>query len=132
MATSGSVIVVDDDPFLLESVFALLRTNGLAVRSYHDGTTALAAFCEAAPDVVLTDIRMPEISGIQLFEKIRAVDAETPVIFMTGAADPDLVRADATTGAFAFMSKPVDPKALVDAVKQGIDYKRWLQRGKSR
>lgn len=131
MATSGSVMVVDDDPFLLESVFALLRANGLAVRPYLDGIAALAGFYEAAPDVVLTDIKMPSFSGIQLFEKIRVVDAETPVIFMTGAAEPEIALTDAGRSAFAFMIKPVDPQALIAAVKQGIDHKRWLEREKN-
>ncbi len=128
--TSGSVMVVDDDPYLLESLLALLRVNGLAVRAYGDGSAALAGFYEAAPDVVLTDVRMPRLSGIRLFEKIRLVDEETPVIFMTGAAEPEIALADARKSAFAFMIKPVDPQALVDAVKQAIDYKRWLKRKK--
>ncbi len=129
MATSGSVMVVDDDPFLLESVFALLRANGLAVRPYQDGMAALAGFYEATPDVVLTDIKMPSFSGIQLVEKIRVVDAKTPVIFMTG--EPEIALTDAGRSAFAFMIKPVDPQALVNAVKQGIDHKRWLEREKN-
>ncbi len=128
MTTAGSVMVVDDDPYLLESLFALLRANGLAVRPYRDGGAALAGFYETAPDVVLTDIRMPSLSGIQLFEKIRAVDAETPVIFMTGAAEPDVALGDKKDQAFALMCKPFDPQALIAAVKQGIDYKRSLQR----
>ncbi len=127
MVISGSVMVVDDDPFLLESIFTLLRTKGLVVRPYHDGSEALAGFYEAVPDVVLTDIKMPRLSGIGLLEKIRAVDRETPVIFMSGA-ESEIAPADTRMRAFAFMSKPVDPQALVDAVKRGIDYKRSLQR----
>ncbi len=126
MATSGSVMVVDDDPFLLESIFILLRTKGLAVRPYPDGCAALAGFFESVPDVVLTDIRMPKLSGIGLLEKIRAVDAETPVILMSGA-ETEIVPTDNKMRAFEFMSKPVDPQELVDAVKRGIEYKRSLQ-----
>ncbi len=130
--TQGCVMVVDDDPYLRETLFALLRAKGLAVRPFDDGSTALAGFYEAVPDVVLTDINMPTLSGIQLFEKIRAVDAETPVIFMTGAAEPDVALGDKKDQAFALMCKPFDPQALVTAVKQGIDYKRSLQREKTK
>lgn len=126
-AGMGTVMVVDDDPFALESVAVLLRAKGFAVRPYDDGGKALAAFCEAVPDVVLTDINMPRFNGIKLMEKIRAFDDDTQVIFMTGNADLDVTLSAIKMKVFEFIIKPFAPDILVNVILKGIQCKRLRQ-----
>ena len=126
-ALAGRVIVVDDDLFVLESVSALLRAKGFAVRSFLDGVTAMVEFCQDPPDVVLTDVSMPGFNGMQLIEAVNVIDDDTPVIFMTGFARLDVTLSAITRRAFEFIVKPVEPEALLNIVLKGIQYKRSRQ-----
>jgi putative two-component system response regulator len=123
----GKVIVVDDDPYMLESVSVLLRKHGYGVRPFADGERALDEFLAHSADLVLTDIHMPVTSGIKLLEKIRAVDQETPVVFMTAHAELDMALSALRMRAFDFVLRPFQPAVLVNAVAEGIRYKRLLQ-----
>jgi putative two-component system response regulator len=127
---AGSVMVVDDDPLTLESISMLLCSNGFEVSGHTDALNALASFREVPTDVVLTDINMPIINGFRLMEQIRHFDAETPVIFITGNAELDVVLSAIKLKAFEFIVKPVSEKGLVDAVARGISAKRLLQADK--
>src|SRR6266536_2985246 len=100
---TGTVFLVDDDPYVLDSLSTLLHMHGFTVRAFGDGADALAGFLENPPDVVVTDVNMPNISGIKLLEKIRAVDSETPVIFMTANAELDMALSAIKMKAFEFI-----------------------------
>jgi putative two-component system response regulator len=126
-AGMGTVMVVDDDPFTLGSVAALLRAKGFSVHAFDDGGKALAAFCEAVPDVVLTDINMPKFNGIKLMERIRTIDEDTQVIFMTGNAELDVTLSAIKMKVFEFILKPFAPDTLVTVILKGIQYKRLRQ-----
>jgi putative two-component system response regulator len=133
MATNGigSVMVVDDDPLLLDSVSLLLGSHGFAVSGYTDGHSALAAFRADPADVVLTDINMPVINGFRLMENIRTFDTETPVIFITGNAEFDVALSAIKLQAFEFIVKPFSGPRLIDTVERGISRKRSLQAEKN-
>lgn len=126
-SSAGTVFLVDDDPFILESLSALLHMHGYSVRAFRDTTEALAGFRETPPDVVVTDVNMPVVSGIKLLEKIRAVDNETPVIVMTGDVDLDMVLLAIRMRAFEFILKPFVPASFINTVANGINYKRLSQ-----
>jgi cyclic di-GMP phosphodiesterase len=113
----GSVMVVDDDPLLLDSVMLLLTGHGFDVTGFTDGQAALAAFREAPTDVVLTDINMPAFNGFRLLEKIRDFDRETPVIFITGNADLDVALTAISLQAFEFILKPFSTPRLVSTIE---------------
>jgi putative two-component system response regulator len=120
-------MVVDDDPFLLDSVTLLLSSHGFSVSGFTDGQTALAAFRKAPTDVVLTDINMPTFNGFRLMERIRDFDQETPVIFITGNAELDVALSAIKLQAFEFIVKPFSPPNLLNTVERGISSKRMLQ-----
>ena len=127
ITTTGTVFLVDDDPYILDSLSTLLHVHGFAVRAFSDGMAALAGFLEAPPDVVVTDVNMPNISGIKLLEKIRTIDSETPVIFMTANAELDMALSAIKMKAFEFIIKPFAPSSLINAVAKGINYKKLVQ-----
>ena len=123
---TGRVMVVDDDPDMLDSISMLLLTNGFTVSTYDDGHNALASFRESVPDVVLTDVNMPKMSGIELLESIRDFDRETPVILMSGAAELATAISAIKMRAFEFLIKPFDMLLLTNSIERAVDYKRLL------
>lgn len=122
----GSVMVVDDDPLLLESVSLLLTSHGFSTHCYADAGHALDSFGVVPVDVVLTDVNMPTINGFRLMEGIRRVDGETPVIFITGNAELDVTLSAIRLQAFEFLLKPFCPDELVRAIESGVRHKRQI------
>lgn len=123
----GAIIVVDDDPYVLESLSSLLDACGCTVHAFSCGKDAVKAFREGSIDLVLTDINMPGMSGIEILETIRSLDKETPVILMTGYAELSVAVEAIKKGAFDFIIKPFDPFYLFHAIEKGINFKRLTQ-----
>jgi putative two-component system response regulator len=131
VATEKHVLFVDDDFWVLESVSELLRCEGFTVHPFNSGVDAFKWFQEGAVDLVLSDIRMPELNGIELLKKIRAVDQDIPVILGTGYADLEMALEAIKLGAFDFLTKPYDFSRLVDLVQKGVLHKQQKQQEKS-
>jgi putative two-component system response regulator len=125
--SAGRIFVVDDDRFVLESVTALLREYNFTVHPFASGLDAVREFVCEPVDLVLTDINMPGLDGIELLEKIRFLDNATPVLLMTAYADFDVAVKAIPKGAFDFIIKPYSPAALLHAVEKGVNYKRLTQ-----
>jgi putative two-component system response regulator len=123
----GRIFVVDDDRFVLESVSTLLTEFGFSVRAFSNGQEAVRQFVMEPVDLVLTDINMPIMDGLELLEKIRFLDKETPVVLMTAYADLDVAVKAIQKGAFDFIIKPYRPPALIHTVEKGVNYKRLTQ-----
>jgi len=124
---AGKIFVVDDDRFVLESVTTLLTEYGFNVSSFTSGHEAIKKFIMEPVDLVLTDINMPAMDGLELLEKIRFLDRETPVVLMTAYAGLDVAVKAIQKGAFDFIIKPYRPQYLIHAVEKGVNYKRLTQ-----
>lgn len=125
--STGSVILVDDDPYVLDSITMLLMTSGYNVRSFSNGRDALAGFLAEGAEVVLTDVNMPGMTGIELLERLRTHDRDTPVILLTGYADLEMAVSAVKKGAFDFIIKPCAPHYLLHALEKGIKYKSLIR-----
>ncbi len=123
----GAIFVVDDDRFVLDSVTLLLREYGFSIIPFDNGREAVERFASEPVDLVLTDINMPGMTGIELLEKIRIMDRETPVLLMTAYADLDTAVKAIQKGAFDFIIKPYRPPYLIHAVEKGLTYKRLMR-----
>jgi putative two-component system response regulator len=123
----GTLIIVDDDPFVLESLVALLTDYGYLVYAFRNGNDAVEVFRKNSVDCVLTDVHMAEITGIELLDKIRNIDRETPVILMTAYAELDVAVDALKKGAFDFIIKPYKPLYLLHAIEKGVQYKKLTQ-----
>jgi putative two-component system response regulator len=120
----SAILVVDDDPSVLESTSRLLSTSGYLVFSYGNATDAARKLQENNIRVVLTDIMMPEVNGLQLLEKVHSFDSEIPVIMMTAYAEINMTIDAIRKGAFDFLLKPFKPEYLAHSVKKAIDHYR--------
>ncbi|HEY1105763.1 MtrAB system response regulator MtrA [Agromyces endophyticus] len=110
------VLVVDDDTALAEMIGIVLRTEGFEPVFCADGAAALAAFREHKPDLVLLDLMLPGMDGIEVCGRIRA-ESGTPIIMLTAKSDTADVVKGLETGADDYMVKPFNPKELVARIR---------------
>ncbi len=129
-ASKAHILVVDDEPLVLNSLSGLLREFGYSVTSCKSATDALDRFQEDGVDIVLTDIKMPQISGIELLEKIHNVKRDIPVILMTAYAQMDVAVPGIKHGAFDFIIKPYNPEYLLYSIEKAVKYNMLLQMDK--
>jgi two-component system response regulator HydG len=119
-----SILVVDDDPTIRETLVEFFEALGHRARGAATATAGRQAVAEDAPDVALVDLRLPDASGLRLFETLRADDPEVAVIFLTGHADvPTAVQA-MRQGAADFLEKPVALETLEAAVARAAEHGR--------
>jgi two-component system, OmpR family, response regulator MtrA len=104
------VLVVDDDPALAEMLGIVLRSEGFLPSFVADGERALAAFREARPDIVLLDLMLPGMSGIDVCRAIRA-EAGVPIVMLTAKSDTVDVVLGLESGADDYVVKPFKPRS---------------------
>lgn len=123
----SSVLVVDDKEMMRDSVSATLARAGFEVMTADSGESAMAAVTRRRPDAVVTDLKMPGLGGLELLERIRAIDDELPVVVMTAFAAVDTAVRAIKQGAFDYLTKPFEGDELVIAVKRAIGHARLLR-----
>jgi DNA-binding NtrC family response regulator len=111
--TKTRVLVVDDDEDTRELIAQVLLQAGYDVDEAADGFGALSKVSHVRPDVVVTDLRMPGMSGVDLAQRIQKIHGDVPVIIATGLETLDLCTAAESYGAVCCMIKPVDLEELV-------------------
>lgn len=119
-----AIIVVDDDPSVRELTSRLLRSIGYLVFPYGNAADATMKLRENNVRVVLTDIMMPEVNGLQFLENIRTFNSDIPVIMMTGYAELEMTIDAIRKGAFDFLLKPFKREQLAHSVGKAIDHCR--------
>lgn len=119
---NGRIIVVDDDEYVLDSTATLLRLSGFDVLAVGSAEKALSAIGNRCFDLVLTDVNMPEVTGIDLLRRLREKDDELPVILMTAYAELNIAVSAVKEGAFDFIIKPYSPAHLIHAVEKGVRF----------
>ncbi|MBI4688972.1 MAG: response regulator [Nitrospirae bacterium] len=125
-SNNAVILIVDDDIAVLESTAELLREFGYSTINFANAKDAITKLKEngSGVDVVLSDIRMPGISGIELLEEIRSLNTDVPVILMTAHAEPDTAISAMAKGAFDFLIKPCRPDLLVRSIEMAVKHKR--------
>lgn len=120
MAPLGRILVVDDETPVREMLDEYFTTQGYTVETAASGNAALAAIERARPDLVLLDIRMPGIDGVETLRRIRDLDDDIAVIMVTANEDVALARQSVKMGAFDYVAKPIDFAYLDRAVAAGL------------
>lgn len=124
---NNRLLVVDDDPYVLESISSLLKEFGFQVCTCQSAAAALEKTKKLRFDVVLTDIKMPSVTGIELLQQIHSINPQIPVILLTAFAELDVAVDAVKRGAFDFITKPYNPEYLVHAVQKAAKYTRLIQ-----
>jgi two-component system, NtrC family, response regulator HydG len=116
-------LLVDDERNALRTMKALLEGEGFAVRTAENGLRALEALAEAAPDVLVTDLKMPELDGLELLRRAKAVDDDLPVLVVTAFGEVDTAIAAMKAGALHYLQKPVRIEELVVLLEQALEHR---------
>lgn len=120
MSSRPTVYVIDDDDAVRDSVAFLLQTADIAVRTFESAAAFLAALPLADAGCIITDVRMPDIDGIELLRRLKGMNVTAPVIVITGHGDVPLAVEAMKIGAADFLEKPFDDTALLDAVQGAL------------
>jgi len=124
MADSDLVHVIDDDEAVRGSLEFLLRTANMGVRTYDSAVAFLANFESSERGCIVTDVRMPEMSGIELLRRLKDMSIDLPVIVITGHGDISLAVEAMKAGAVDFLEKPFEDNRVLAAIGSALDRNR--------
>src|SRR5262245_61436229 len=114
------IAVVDDDNSVRKALRRLLRTADLDAEMYGCGSEFLKTLQSSLPDCVVLDLQMPEMSGLELQHHLKSRGLALPVVIVTGHDEPGMQARCLEAGANAYLRKPIDGKALVEAINNAI------------
>lgn len=120
MENEAFVHVIDDDEAVRQSLAFLLTSDGLPVRLYASAEACLAALCDNASGCIVTDVRMPDMNGIDLLRRLVGEGSTLPVIVMTGHADVPLAVEAMREGAMDFIEKPFDDDVFLTSIRRAL------------
>ena len=123
MPRTSLVHVIDDDKAVRDSLMFLLKTAHVDVRTYESATAFLSLLPNVSGGCIVTDVRMPEISGVDLLRRLKELKANIPVIVITGHGDVQLAVEAMKIGAVDFIEKPFDDDLLLAAIRSALG--RW-------
>jgi signal transduction histidine kinase len=127
---SARVFVIDDDEVMLLSCRRILEKDGYAVETFESGTAGLARLAEAKPQLLLVDLKMPELDGLQVIARVREIDPDLVIAVITGYATIATAVDAMKAGAYDFLPKPFTPDELRLVVRRGCE--RWRLREEAR
>jgi len=119
--TNHNVYVVDDDQAVRDSLRWLIESVGLNVKTFSNGQELLENFNEAEISCLVLDVRMPGISGLDLQQRLKNMNAKIPVIIVTGHADVPMAIQAMKAGAFDFIEKPYSDQLLLERIQCAIE-----------
>ena len=123
MSQKPTVLIVDDESGILDSLRILLKKEGYEVTTAQGGKAGLEQIRTGTPDIVLSDIRMPQISGLDILQAAREQDPLTPVILMTAQASLQTAIGAVNAGAFYYIQKPFANDELLAILRRACEYR---------
>src|SRR3989338_3055437 len=118
---TGKILVTDDEPDMRSTLSLLLQSEGFEVATASDGLSAVRNVEVGGIDLVLLDIRMPNMDGIETLAKIKTISQDLPVIMITGYGNVEAAVQAVKRGAFDYVSKPFDNEKLIEVVKKALN-----------
>jgi two-component system response regulator HydG len=123
-SVAPTLLIVDDESAILDALRILLKNEGFDVLTAQGGKAGLEQLKNAAPDIVLTDVRMPLVTGLDILTAVRQQDPETPVILMTAQASLQTAIQAVNEGAFYYIQKPFSNDDLVAICRRAAEHRR--------
>ena len=123
----STILIVDDKEMMRDSVATTLTRKGYAVISAATAPAALEKLAQRSVDAVITDLQMPEMSGLELLEAIRRLDEQLPVVMMTAYGTVETAVQAMKQGAYDYITKPFSGDELLVAVQRAIDHSRLVR-----
>jgi DNA-binding NtrC family response regulator len=128
MSKQSSVLIVDDEDIVRRAHLRSLATTGCKARVAGDGNEAIRLMEEQPSDVILLDIRMPGLDGMDVLRTLKSRWPESEVVIITGYPNLDSAKQAVRMGACDYIAKPVAPEDVVKAANEAMTQKRWSLR----
>ncbi|MBU3614424.1 response regulator transcription factor [Polynucleobacter sp. Latsch14-2] len=122
--SSGHIYLIDDDESMRTSLTRMLREVGYMVEDYSSALIFLEKSIPVSPAVILLDMQMPDMTGLDLQEKLLQLGRKTPIVFVSGQSHPHQIVKGLKKGALDFLFKPFNLEDLLKAVAEAIDFDR--------
>jgi DNA-binding response OmpR family regulator len=121
------ILVVDDDHEILKLIAMLLRRIGAEAWTFPDGQSALQRLNQTVPDLIILDLMLPDVDGLQILQQVRAQEQfmDVPVLILSAKADPDTIRRGLDLGADGYITKPYIANTLIDKVRLMLQSERY-------
>tara|TARA_R110002096_G_scaffold164099_9_gene331804 strand:+ start:5161 stop:5559 length:399 start_codon:yes stop_codon:yes gene_type:complete len=116
--TKGRILVVDDDPDMVRGLTRILRKRGYEIGQAYGGLEAVESVRRFCPNIVLMDIRMPDLNGIEAYTRMKQFHPELMAILMSGSCD--LLPQAQKSGAYLVLQKPLNPERLFEALQPKV------------
>ncbi|HET9276418.1 MAG TPA: sigma 54-interacting transcriptional regulator, partial [Gemmatimonadales bacterium] len=124
MTQQPSILIVDDESGILDTLRILLRKDGYEVTTAQGGKAGLEQIRSGSHDIVLTDVRMPQVSGLDILQAAKEQDSVTPVILMTAQASLQTAIAAVNQGAFYYIQKPFSNEELLAIIRRACEFRQ--------
>jgi DNA-binding NtrC family response regulator len=124
MSQQPSVLVIDDESGILDTLRILLKKEGFEVLTAQGGKAGLEAIRASAPDIVLTDVRMPQVTGLDILQAVKETDPITPVLLMTAQASLQSAIQAVNAGAFYYLQKPFANDELLAILRRACEFRQ--------
>ena len=127
----NTVLIIEDDKAIVDVLKMILEHDGFRIEKAFNGPTGIEKFKETAPDIVLLDIRMPKMDGIEVLQELRKLDKNSIIIMISGHGNIETAVQTTKLGAYDFISKPFDVERLKLTIQNGLNYKKLLAENES-
>jgi len=126
-SATATLLVIDDEPLILDCFRYLFPEGEVRLATAASAEDGISRFSEVRPDVVMLDIGLPDLSGMEAFRRLRELDARVPVILMTGRGTAATAIEAMRLGAFDYLPKPLDPDILIELLQRAFDLSRMMR-----
>ena len=124
----GRILVLDDDPVLTLSCKRILGAEGYSISTVEKGEEALNKLAKEDFDLFISDVRLPDISGIEVLREAKVIKPKTDVVIITGYPTLEDAKEATNLGAFEYIEKPFTPDFMLNVAKKIFDTKGWILR----
>lgn len=132
LSSGAKILTIDDEPVLRQSIVAYLEDSGFTVLESDNGISGLELFYSEKPDLILTDLQMPNLDGLDVLAEITEKSPNTPVIVISGAGDMDDVIKALRLGAWDYLTKPITDLAVLEhAICKALERGKLIEENKS-
>ena len=119
---TGTIYLIDDDNSMRDSLARMLRDVGYTVQDFESATSFLQNSLPVAPAVIVLDMQMPDVNGLDLMEQLEKLGRKSPIVFLSGQSHPQQIVKGLKKGALDFLFKPFNIDELLRAIDQALDY----------
>lgn len=119
---TGTIYLIDDDNSMRDSLARMLRDVGYTVQDFESATSFLQNSLPVAPAVIVLDMQMPDVNGLDLMEQLEKLGRKSPIVFLSGQSHPQQIVKGLKKGALDFLFKPFNIDELLQAIDQALEY----------